>query len=232
MMRRAWSSFFRRQNPADDGLSLIELIVSMMVFAVVLTLVGSLFWGMSQTSAQARAIDASSRTSANAMNELALVIRNGASVPKLGQTAPMPAFSVASRESMVLYTVISGSGSSLAPVRVSFSVNASRQLIEVRTKAVESSGYWTWPGSAPSTSRNLSGALIVSTDAAPLFRYLDGQGVIIAGNAAGTLATADLEKVASVEITLRVQAEGIASGRTIELKNTVTVPNLGNVRVP
>jgi prepilin-type N-terminal cleavage/methylation domain-containing protein len=228
----ARAAYFRRTTSADDGLSLIELIVSMSVFAVVLTLVGSLFWGMSRTSSQARAIDASSRTSANAMNELALVIRNGAMVPKLGETTPLPAFSTASREQMVLYSVISGSGSSLEPVRVSFSVNSARQLIEVRTRGVYGGGYWTWPGSAPSTTRNLSGALIVSTGTEPLFRYLDGQGEAITGNAAGTLATADLERVASVAIILRVQAEGVAEGRIIELKNTVSVPNLGNVRVP
>lgn len=219
-------SFRRRLASVKDeaGLSMSELIVSMAVFAVLLTVVAGLFVGVSRATALSRALDGSTRVASNALNELALVIRNGTTVPQSGNTTPRSAFSFAGTEEVTIYSIV-GVGAVLSPVKVTFTVNAQRQLIETRSLPKDVGGYWVWPGVSAPTKRNLSGSLVVSDVA--LFTYLNAAGGTISPSGGGSLTNEQLALVTAVRITIRVEADAGAPGRIIELKNTVGVPNLG-----
>lgn len=218
---------FRRylaSSKDERGMSMSELIVSMAVFAILLTVVAGLFVGLSRATALSRALDGSTRVASNALNELALVVRNGTTVPQSGNTTPRSAFSFAGTEELTIYSIV-GEAAVLSPVKVNFTVNAQRQLIETRSLPKEVGGYWVWPGVSAPTKRNLSGALVVSEVA--LFTYLNASGVAITPPAGGSLTDEQLALVTAVRITIRVEADAGAPGRIIELKNTVGVPNLG-----
>lgn len=219
-----------RLRDSERGISMSELIIAMMLFTIVLAVVAGMYMSLTRASNLSRAIDGSTRTASNALNELAQVIRNGTAVPKANSVIPIPAFDLAGKESLTIYSLVDTAAPTMAPVKVSFTVNAKRQLIETRAVAKLVAGYWVWPGLTAPTTRNLSGSLVVPLDGISLFRYLDETGAVIPPDASGKLTTAQLERVMAVSITMRVEADAGAPGKIIELKNTVGVPNLGNVR--
>ncbi|SEB40840.1 hypothetical protein SAMN04489806_0469 [Paramicrobacterium humi] len=207
-----------------------ELLVSMLVFSVLLTVVAGMYVSITRSSNQSQAIDASTRVAANAMNEVSLVIRNGTTITQASTTDLIAAFPEAKSDSLTVYSILDSTSAGLTPVKVQFWINADRELIETRWAATKTGEYWTWPSSTPSTSRNLSGSLLVSEEK-PLFTYLDEAGTKITGGTNGTLSPDQRAKVTSVSITMRVEAaDGGADLRTVDLDNVVGVPNLGNVR--
>lgn len=210
---------------------MVELVVSMLLLSIVMTIVVSLLMSITNAAALSQGIDASSKTASNAMNELAQVVRNGATVPVKNNIVPQPAFVSAAPESLTIHSVLDSSGSMLVPVRVGFTVNAKRQLIEHRWTASVTDGYYTWPTGVAVTSRNLSGSLLIpEAGGTPLFTYLDSLGNRLAMGTDNKLTAANLAKVRSITITMRVEAEGGATGEIIELVNTIGLPNLGEVR--
>ncbi|GHD47196.1 type II secretion system protein [Mycetocola manganoxydans] len=221
----------RARTGTERGITMVELLVAMLLLSIVMTVVIALLSSLTKAASMSQGIDASSKTASNAMNELALVIRNGASVPVRNNIVPLAAFAAASPESMTIHSVLSSTGSVLAPVKVGFTVNAQRQLIEQRWTASVSDGYYSWPASATVSTRNLSGSLLIpEAGGTSLFTYLDSTGTPIPMGAGNKIIAANLEKVRSVIITMRVEAEGGAAGEIVELVNTVGVPNLGEVR--
>lgn len=216
---------------ADRGITMVELLVSMLLLSVVMTIVVALLVSITNAAALSQGIDASSKTAANAMNELAQVVRNGAPVPVKNNIVPQPAFVSAEPEALTIHSVLDSAGSILVPVKVGFTVNAKRQLIEHRWTATVSDGYYSWPTGAVMKSRNLSGSLLIpEAGGTPLFTYLDSLGNPLTMGTGNKLTAANLAKVRSVTITMRVEAEGGATGEIIELVNTIGVPNLGEVR--
>ncbi|AWB87230.1 PilW family protein [Mycetocola zhujimingii] len=214
----------------DRGISLIELIIAMVLLSIVTTVVAALLISLTNAATMSRGIDASSKTASNAMNDLALVIRNGSTVPVKNNIIPLAAFVAGGPESLTIHSILGGSGLSLSPVKVKFTVNAKRQLIEQRWTAKVTDGYFSWPADAAMTSRNLSGSLLIPKDEErPLFTYLDEKRNPIEMSAGNQLSAPNLGKVRSVLITMRVEAEGGAKGQIIELENIVGVPNLGEV---
>lgn len=223
---------FQRCGGEDDerGMSMSELLVSMLIFSVLLTVVAGMYVSITRSSNQSQAIDASTRVAANAMNEVSLVIRNGTTIAQSGTTDLISAFPEATSDTLTVYSILDSTSAGLTPVKVKFWINEDRELIETRWTATRSGDYWTWPTGTSSTSRNLSGSLLVSEDK-PLFTYLDESGAKISGGSGGTLGSDQRAKVTSVSITMRVEAaDGGADLRTVDLDNVVGVPNLGNVR--
>jgi hypothetical protein len=89
-----------------------------------------------------------------------------------------------------------------------------------------SGGYFLFGTGVPTSTRSLGGTIVAPTgSASPLFTYLDSTGATLAPGTSG-LSAAQRAAVASIRITVRVQAPGTTAAPVV-LENTVGMPNLG-----
>jgi Tfp pilus assembly protein PilW len=221
----------------DAGISLVELLVAMMLLGLIMAMVTGLFISVSKTVALGQAINDSSRVASNAANELSRVIRVGTTLSVSGTTIASPAFLSAGRESVTFYSNVdvnmatSVAVRSAQPTMVRFDLNSNRQLVESRWTATAAGRFWTFPATTttPNSTRNLGGPLTAPTGAeSPLFTYFDETTPVpvqIATPASGSMSGADLKRIASVRITIKVPSPN-ASGNPATFTNTIVLPNL------
>lgn len=218
----------------EEGIGLVELLVSMMLLGLVLVMVTGLFISTTKSVAQAQAINDSSRVAANAANELSRVIRVGDTLGVSGSQVPRPAFSFAGRESLILYSNIDVNASASIAVRaaqptlVQFTLTPSgRQLVESRWTATAAGRFWTFPAvtTTPQVTRNLGGPFTVPSSAdTALFSYFDNKSLPIPAPATGSMSEADRKRIAAVRITVEIASPG--SGRSSTVTNTIVLANL------
>ncbi|MCR2785920.1 MULTISPECIES: type II secretion system protein [unclassified Microbacterium] len=215
-------------------MTLIELVVAMGVFGILLTLVVSMFVGAARLfSDQQGAID-NSRLASTSMNEVTRIIRAGTEIPVPGSTVKKPVFAYAGAEKIIIHSFIdAGTSADPPPVRVEFARNSGNELIETRWAAHHEpvgSTYWAF-ASAATSSRPIARSLTPVTAGAPLFRYYDQNGGVLSPPAGASLTIDQIRTIASVQVTMRVQAD--ASGRVepVSIQNMVGIPNLGVARV-
>ncbi|ROS50400.1 type II secretion system protein J [Frigoribacterium sp. PhB24] len=216
----------------DRGVSLAELLVAIMVFGIVLAVVSTTFVSLTKATAQARAIDGNTRVASNAMSALTRTIRGARTVP-LAAGSEAAAFSVATRESLTVYTAVNTDDSfSTTPRRVSFTVQADRALRESTVVATAlPPSYWQFVGAG--RTRTLGGQ--VATPQAvgtPLFSYVDFSGNPIAVDAAGAVPAASLPSIASVTVSLTVDRTSTPSSQAVTLQNTIALTNLARGATP
>lgn len=221
------------QEKRDSGISLVELLVAMMLLALVLTMVTSLFIVTTKTVAQSQAINDSSRVAANVANELSRVIRVGDTLGVSGSQVPAPVFSFAGRESLIMYSNVDVNAATSVAVRsaqptlVKFELTAgTRQLVESRWTASASGRFWTFAAisTPPNFTRNLGGPFAVpSGSARALFSYFDKSSSPIVPPAIGSMSEADRKRIVSVQITVVIEALG--STRSSTVTNTIVLPN-------
>ncbi|MFF2633795.1 PilW family protein [Microbacterium sp. NPDC058021] len=229
-----WVCGKRRRQGRDDGMTLIELVVAMGVFGILLTLVVSMFVSAARSfSDQQGAID-NSRLASTSMNEVTRIIRAGTEIPVSGTSVKLPVFVYAGAEKIIIHSFIdAGTSADPAPVKVEFARNAGNELVETRWAAYHwpvGTTYWVFQPSAAS-SRTIARSLTPVSAATPLFRYYDKNGAILSPSAGASLSVDQIRNIASVRVTMRVQAD--ASGRVepVSIQNMVGIPNLGVARV-
>jgi prepilin-type N-terminal cleavage/methylation domain-containing protein len=230
----------RRRENSEDGLTLVEMLVAMMVLAVLLALVGGLFASSSKIIATTQVTGQGTTSAANIADELSNVIRSGANLPVTGQTLSNPALPYASNEALTMYSYVdsytSSTSTQVRPLLVQLSLNSARQLVEKRWVPLSTSGtYFTFPTVSSSgavstpapTSTRIIGDPILTTPTTgantdPLFVYLNASGGVIAS----PVAAANLCSIASVRVTVRTQGAATTAHPAIVLVNTVDIPNL------
>ena len=229
---------FRAPWRSDSGLSMMELIVSMGLSTIVLTMVVGFF--VQITSATVKANDSRNTTAmaSNIANELADVIRPATTLRVMGLTAPDPAILSATGASLTIYTYADNTSSSVRPIRISFSQNAKKQLVERQWNATmnASTGLWEFPAitTTPASTRVFPGVLIDpstatgagATETAPLFVYLDSGSAVVVPASTG-LTLAQRASVAAIRFTVRTRTDTSTTARPIAIQNTVGMPNLG-----
>lgn len=203
----------------DTGLSLTELLVTMVLFSIVTTIVVSTFMATSDSVQRSVWRQDNTRLSQTGMDTLTKSVRAGTKIERSGQTA-LPAFTVATPTSIELYSFLG-----TRPMRLTYTVDASGRLMETRLPADTGSvaPFWTFTGS---TTTRIVIDRVVNTAAQPLFVYRDGLGdpfVPIAGN------TASLDAVRSVDIRLVVQAQDQNRVPPAVVEQRVHLPNLGSI---
>lgn len=210
----------------DDGLSLAELIVSIMVFGLIVTIVTTTFISLTKATAQARGIDANTRVASNSMNEVSRVVRAARTIPTPGGTEAT-SFSLATTESLTLTTAVNGADSlTTVPRKVTFSVAADRSLVETTVVGTPlKTDFWQFV-STP-TKRTLGGAVLTTASSGtPLFTYYDFAGVALTPDATGALGAAQLPLIASVQVSLTVDRTTTRSSQAVTLQTTVSLSNL------
>ena len=92
------------------------------------------------------------------------------------------------------------------------------------------STYWAF-ASTVTSSRTIARSLTPVAAGSPLFRYYDKNGTILSPSAGASLTIDQIRTIASVRVTMRVQAD--AGGRVdpVSIQNMVGIPNLGVARV-
>ncbi len=227
----------RRRDLAtrDDGFSLVELLVSITLLALIVSMVAGLYVSSMKTIGFAKSLTQNSKFAANAMNEISRVIRAGTANPVAGVSLSDPAFVSATNEELTIYAYVNLNSAAEQPVMIQLRLNSLRQLIENRWPATAISTGWTFPDPAstpPSSTRMLAATVAPNSAGQPqLFSYLRSDGTPLTVPTVGALSAADRRTIASVMVTLTVQASMTDSTNPVTLENTVGIPNLGLTRV-
>jgi len=222
----------RRIGPAlrrlvdDRGLSMTELLVGMLLTAVVMAMVGSFFMTTAKLTTAATQTRESNGTAANIANSITSVVRMATTLAKAGSEIPDPAIVAGSRSSLTLYSYANTSAGDPAPVRVTFTLDATGKVTETRCTGTKSGGFWTFGSCAATSTRILGVGVLAPTGTDDqLFTYRDGTGTpMVIGT--GSLSAAQRADVSSIVVQVRVQAPN-ASTEPVLVRNTVVLRNLG-----
>lgn len=170
----------RVTETAERGLTLVELLVAMLIFALLLVLVGSAFSTISKAVGLAGSTNNNISLSGLGMTELSKVIRFAATNPVVSHPIDDPAFVTAKSETLTVYSYVDANPSNPAPIEVTFSLNSSRQLVETRYSAYSvATGYWAF-NTTPYVMRILTGTVLAPTGTElPLFSYQTADGTVI-----------------------------------------------------
>lgn len=221
-----------RSSRSDAGLTLLELLVAMGVSSILIALVATVFVTTSRVFTDQEGATDSARMASTAMNEVTRVVRAGTELPESGKTANTPMFAYAGAEKIEMAAFIDAESSKdPAPVKVSFGRNSANELVETRWAAYRYLKiYWKFRDS-PASARTIARSLLAPDKTRPLFRYFDKDGAALTPAAGASLSEDQRRNIASVQITMQVQANG--SGRTapVAIQNMVGLPNLGVARV-
>jgi len=210
---------------SDAGLSLIELLVAMLLLGVFLTMISSLYLSASRSLGHAKLLTANTRQVSNGMNEVARVIRAATENPVPGNPLPDPALVEATPEAVTLYAYVNLNTPTQQPVKIRLSLDADRRLVETRWAATVLSGGYFEFSSEPESSRIIAETVAPGSTA---FGYRDAAGLPLLGSGGdGTLLTSiELRSVASVSVSLTVQATMSDARSAVTLRNTVGMPNV------
>ena len=228
----------RRRESAEDGLTLVELLVAMMALGILLAIISGLLISSSKVIASTEATAQGTANASVVVNELTSVIRSGANQPVAGQTLSAAAFPAVSSELLTMYSYVnsytSTTSTQVRPLLVQFSLNSSRQLVEKRWLPTSTNGtYFTFPpvsstgaiSATPMSTHIIGGPLLATpttgANTDPLFVYLTAGGVVIASPSGTNLCL-----IASVRVTVRTKGPTTTSRPAILLVNTVDIPNL------
>jgi hypothetical protein len=227
-MCHAFDALRRRRGIPEGGLSLVELLIATFLAAMVTAMVVGLYAGMQRTVTLSGAINDSTKASSLGMQELSDVLRFAVTNPVQGQAVPDPAFPAADNEALSVYTYADSNSAAPRPMKVTFSLDAQRRLIETRYSSYPlATGYWAF-NTTPVSTQVLTGTIIAPSAGQPyLFTYLDASNAPMTVGTAG-LTTSQTPLVASVKVTIKVATT--SKGAPVTLQNTVGLPNLGLTR--
>ena len=219
----------------DGGFTLPELMITIFLIGVIGSVVAGFVTMYSRTFTEERARMDSTNVAATGMNELTRVIRAGVTIKNpfaAGGTGYDPAFVYAGAERLTINAGLDTTATLLRPVRVTFSLNTSRVLTETRVTpraGGPTEAQWVFTGAGTTTtSRPIARTILSSTASEPsLFRYFDVNGAEIVPPAGGSLSTANMARIATVEVFLKVQADITSRADPVILINQVGLPNIG-----
>ena len=220
----------RKRLRADDGLSLAELLVGMMVTSILLAIVGSLFVNVAKITLNSNATTARAGVGTNIMDALSKGIRTAVNNPTSSINTD-PAIISGTTKSLSLYTYLDakvapggagGIAGKLVPTKVTYTVDAKGNLIEERVLGTDSAGYWTFTGTA--IQRVVGGPILTPTGDAALFLFYDADGNNIALTAASDATMR--AKVTSVRVNVQITNKLTSGNDPILISNTITLINL------
>jgi hypothetical protein len=206
----------RRRVSGDAGLSLAELMVTLVLMGIVGTIMLGAVVNVTTTITKNQARGDSLDIARIGMNRMAKNVRAGMQIQRSG-LSDLPALASVSPNGLTVYASVGAT-----PTKIVYSINGSRELIEQRYDGVAASNpYWTFSA----TPRTTVVASKIPTGSPALFVYLDEFGDPITDQTTNDVL--DLDLIRSVQITLTVDADPVRGAGPISLTNTVVLPNLG-----
>lgn len=205
----------------------MELMIAMIITAIILALVASFFIQVTRITSTSVQTGNSSSVASTAMYEVSNVLHQATTIPVSGG-APLVAISFAAAGKLTIYSLVDvGDPTNPAPTQVTFDATGTKSnLVESRCVATASGTFWTFGSCSSTSSRTIGGVIIAPTGTQnSLFTYLDSAGNPI-GLVAGTVPTANLGSIASVQVSVNVLAPGSKTA-PVYLTSNVGMPNLG-----
>jgi hypothetical protein len=214
----------RRGAAADEGVTLTELLVAASLSLLVLTMVAAMFIQTAQMTASATQNRNSTTVASTAAADIANVIRLATTIQVKNSVVPLPAIVSGTGSTLSVYSLVDTTSANPAPSLVTFD-GTGAELKETRCPGTLAGGFWTFSGCTTST-RNLGGSIIApASGESPLFSYRAGDSTPIA-LVSGSLPAASLPNVASIVVSIKIQAVGSHTGPAY-LTSAVGMPNVG-----
>ncbi len=180
MIRRIRRTF--SQNNAESGMSVIELLVTMILLGMILLMASNMYISVVRTTDDSKSVNEGTRVASNAMNELNRVVRFAVNSPLSGAD-PLPAFSSAKASELVVYSLVDVDGLAstaerpLKPVMVKIGLESDGNVFERRWNPTASGQFWSFSGVSSTanntavSSRVLGGKFLATGTSTSLFRY-------------------------------------------------------------
>ena len=208
----------RRLRRRDEGLGLVELLVSSLLGLIILVTAGALMISATRASNTQAISDVNARGAGTAMNAMSRYLHAATTYPTSSGT--QPAFSNMGATDIIFYAYVNLVSTAAQPVKVHYYVDSTtKNLMEELYSSTcnVTTGYCTFSSTA-TTIINLGGPVASPTsDATALFVYLN------AGGAATTVASA----VQSVQVNLEFGSSTAGAAGNTHLTNTVALLNIG-----
>ncbi len=206
----------RIRRDGDRGLTLAELMVTMVLMGVVGTIMVSTVVSVTSTVTKTQARADSLDIARTGMARLTKNIRAGMAIQQAG-AADLPPFAEIGPNKLTVYASLGD-----VPTKITYSVNANRELIEQWYTGNAASGpYWTFNA----TPRTTVIARQIPSTAGALFTFYDYNGALLTNQT--STAAADLGQVRSVKIALTVDVDPARAGGPVTVSSSVVLPNLG-----
>jgi len=220
----------RRLRTDESGFSLPEMIVTVVLVGMMMSLIIGVVTSISRTFTKDRESSESTVVAAIGMSELTRVLRAGTELAIVGGGATnAPVFISADANDVTFYSYIDTDATVSKPVKVRFWIDTQRRLIETRWNATTTDDPWAFAAvGSPSSSRTIARSIPVGSPA--LFTYLDAAGLPMTIPGTGFTET-QRRAIAAVQVTLRVQADINGRAKPVTMQNAVGIPNLGISRV-
>jgi prepilin-type N-terminal cleavage/methylation domain-containing protein len=211
-----------RPTRSDDGFTMVELLVTMLITGIVLALLGTFFANISRlTSWSGKDRDATGQA-ALALDAVRAVVRVATDNPTSATTTD-PAVVSGTGTSLSILAYSNTSASASAPMQVTFSLDSTGTLVEKRQlSTLSSSGYYVFNG-AVTTSDIASGFSL--TAATPFFTFLDASGKALSATTGLTAANRAKVTFIRVTTTLTPATTGGADDPVI-VTSSIGMPNL------
>lgn len=208
----------------DAGITVTEMLATVFLLGIVMTMVLGFVTSSSRTLTRDRAATDNTRVVSTAMAELTRVVRAGTSLSV--PSGRSPAFIQAHDDTVTMYAYVDAEPDAPRPLMVRFSVDGDGRLVQTRWRATNDEEPWQFR-STPDTTRVVAHNVV---RAERLFTYRDANGDRLVPGHSG-LDLGQRENVAAVEVTATVQSDPTGRANPVTLTNTVSIPNLGVSRV-
>lgn len=214
----------------EDGMTLVELLVAMVLFTLLSI---AAFAGFESISTTNRKVDDRSIALAETRQGLELMIRDLRAADPIDPRTP-----VSDYDTTVGFNVycaqpgVSGCGANkLRPIRYTFVADPSRPDSFSLQRVAGSTVTFIGPSGPDGLPRSLQRSAIVNTAAEPVFTYYDAQGVPLVTTGTGAAPPTNFQNCARrVEIHLVVQAEAGNPSSRVDLRTTVDLRNFHEVK--
>lgn len=209
----------RLRGDRAAGISMVELLVTILITGIVMSIVAAMFINVAKVAADANGTNTRTSVAGNVMNEMSEVIRTAANNAIASSDDPDPALVSGTTSTVTLYSYVDTSPTAPAPTKVTFRIDASGFVWEDRVAATASGSYWVFTGAT--TSRNLGGP--VSTSG--FLTYLDQDNAeVIPGT--GGLSLTQRNSISSIKVTVTIANNPTLGSDPVVLVNTIGMPNL------
>jgi type II secretory pathway pseudopilin PulG len=252
MSIRRVSRTLHRARTNDEGVSLIELMIVMLLSTLILSVVVTLFVNVSRKTTESIDLRSSTADASNIMNAVSTTVRGAVPIDVQPSSSgvpnpPLPALKTAEANTLVVYSYTDAGPSFPVPLQVRYRVDAQGRMVEDRWAAngcslTNPSGctaaypQYASPTTTPQASRILGNVVVNVTQCAsgdttcqlePLFRYYDICGTQLGSDSGG--AQSRIDDIAWVEFNVRVRAAD--SQADVRLVNRIGLGNTGD-RIP
>lgn len=208
----------RAVHPHEEGITLVELLVTMTLMGIVGSLIFAGVLGLTRTAAVADRVTFDQGFGRNALSLISRDVRAAARV----QQSSDPAFVHAGPDSAEFTANLrTGEESTLIHIEV----DASRKIVVTATEPEPGSEAPDLVFDPADEAERYIASYVVNTD--PIFQYFAADGTPLdAFDGTGNLSESDRRRIASVEITLDLNRAPIQTDST-RLTTTVRLPNAG-----